>query len=100
MRIRALVAGAAIAAAVVAAAAAARAGSSGSWTQITHQHNGTVAALGLARTPNGTLHVLWAGPGRAPWHAVLDTQISPTGAIGSPQTVVSGWEAVHSPAAV
>jgi hypothetical protein len=100
MAIRALVACVAVAAAAVAAAAAAGAGSPGKWTQITHQHNGTVAALGLARTPNGMLHVLWAGPGRAPWTAVLDTQISPSGVVGSPQTVVSGWQGVHTPAAV
>jgi hypothetical protein len=97
MRIAALVV---VVAAAVAAATAAGAGSAGRWTQITHQHNGTAADLGLARAKNGTLHVLWGGPGRVPWNAVLDTQISSAGAVGKPQAVVSGWESVHVPAAV
>jgi hypothetical protein len=46
------------------------------------------------------LHVLWVGPDRVPYAAVYDTPISPSGAVGTPQTVIQGWAAVHSPAAV
>ena len=85
---------------VLASSFAAQAGPPGTWTQITKQHNGSKPNLGLARAKDGTLHVLWAGPGRAPYTAVLDTTISPSGKVGTPKPVVSGWAAVHVPAAV
>lgn len=69
------------------------------WTQITKSHNGTRSNLGLARTRDGTLHVLWAGPRNNPYTAIFDTPISPAGKVGRTQTVLSGWVAVHAPAA-
>jgi hypothetical protein len=88
------------AAAVALLAGSASAGPAGNWTQITHQHNGTAAALGLARAKDGTLHVLWAGPNRNPLTAIYDTQVSPSGVVGGPKPVISGWQSVHAPAAV
>lgn len=79
--------------------ASASAGKAGRWTQITKMHHGAAANLGLARGKNGVLHVLWAGPARPPYTAILDTSISPAGAAGRPQTVISGWNSVQSPAA-
>lgn len=76
------------------------AGQAGRWTQITHAHSGAGTNLGLARGKNGALHVLWAGPSRAPFTAISDTQISPAGAVGKTQPVVSGWNSVQRPAAV
>ena len=70
------------------------------WTQITHAHSGAKANLGLARGKDGTLHVLWAGPARAPNTALFDTPISPAGNVGKAQTVVSGWNSIQTPAAV
>jgi hypothetical protein len=70
------------------------------WTQITHAHSGAKANLGLARGKDGTLHVLWGGPARPPYTALFDTPISPAGKVGQPQTVVSGWNSIQSPAAV
>jgi hypothetical protein len=78
----------------------ANAGQPGRWTQITHAHNGSKANLGLARGKDGTLHVLWAGPRKRPFPAIMDTPISPKGAVGRAKTVLSGWEGVNSPAAV
>jgi hypothetical protein len=69
------------------------------WVQITHQHAGSRANLGLARGRVGVLHVLWAGPNRAPFHAILDTPISPNGRVGAAQTIVSGWSGVNPPTA-
>ena len=89
-----------VAGAVVAMASNAGAGPPGTWTQITRQINGANPNIGLARTKDGTLHVLWAGPGRAPYTAILDTPISPAGAIGKGQPVVAGWANVHQPTAV
>ena len=91
---------AAVASTVASVAVSASAGPPGHWTQITHQHNGTVADVGLARAKDGTLHVFWAGPSRAPLTAILDTPVSPSGAVGNPKPVVSGWNGVHTPAAV
>jgi len=89
--------------AVVAASAllgaSSSAGQAGRWTQITKMHNGAKANLGLARGKNGVLHVLWAGPGRPPYTAILDTPISPAGAAGKPQSVLAGWNSVQSPTA-
>lgn len=89
----------AVTAALVALTAAANAGAPGSWTQITRTHNGARANLGLARGKNGALHVLWAGPARAPFTSILDTPVSPAGAVGKAQAVVSGWNSVQPPAA-
>ena len=88
------------AAAVVPLVASADAGSVGRWTQITRAHNGAKSNLGLARGKDGALHVLWAGPARGPFTAIFDTPISPAGAVGKPQAVVSGWNSVQPPAAV
>ena len=80
-------------------AAAAQAGPAGTWTQISHAHNGAAPNLGLARGNNGTLHVLWAGPARTPYSTVFDTPISLAGKVGGPAAVVSGWQSVQPPAA-
>ena len=87
-------------AALVALAASANAGSAGQWTQITRAHNGAGANLGLARGKNGALHVFWAGPARAPFSTITDTQVSPAGVVGRKSAVVSGWDSVQAPAAV
>ncbi len=81
-------------------ATGADAGPAGKWTQITRGINGARANLGLARARDGTLHVLFAGPGRAPYTAILDATISPSGAVRKAQPVLSGWSAVHPPDAV
>lgn len=77
----------------------ASAGPPGRWTQITHAHNGARSNLGLARGKDGRLHVLWAGPNRAPYPTVYDTIVSRSGAVGKAQPVVSGWTGVNTPTA-
>jgi len=81
-------------------ALAASSGPPGRWTQITKQHNGPRTNLGLARSKDGTLHVFWAGPNRAPYTAIQDTPISRAGAVGKPRPVVAGWSGVNTPTAV
>ncbi len=80
-------------------ALSANAGPPGKWTQITHAHNGARTNLGLARGKDGSLHVLWAGPNRAPFPAIFDTTISRKGAVGKPRAVISGWSGVNTPTA-
>jgi hypothetical protein len=96
----AMLAGASAAIALAALAGSASAGPAGRWTQLTHTHNGATSNLGLARGKDGQLHVLWAGPARAPFTAIFDTPISPAGVVGQPHAVVSGWNSVQPPAAV
>ena len=79
--------------------ASASAAPAGKWTQITHQHNGARSNLGLARGKDGVLHVLWAGPNRAPFPAILDTVITKAGKLGKAPTVISGWKGVNPPTA-
>jgi hypothetical protein len=86
--------------AVAVLAASATAGPPGRWTQITHAHNGARSNLGLARGKDGTLHVLWAGPARAPFTSIYDMPVSPAGRVGTARAVVSGWNSVQPPAAV
>jgi hypothetical protein len=95
-----MLASAIVAASLALLATAAAAGPPGTWTQITHGINGARANLGLARGKDGTLHVLYGGPGRAPYTAILDAPISPSGAVGAAEQVLSGWSAVHPPDAV
>jgi len=89
--------GSAVAIAVFSSSAGA--GPPGHWTQITGAHSGARSNLGLARGKDGRLHVLWAGPKRAPFTAVYDTTVSAAGAVGKPQAVVSGWTGVNPPTA-
>jgi hypothetical protein len=96
---RTTVALATVASSVGLLAGAATAGPPGTWTQITRQINGANPNVGLARAKDGTLHVLWAGPGRAPYTSILDTPISPAGAVGNAQSIVSGWANIHQPTA-
>jgi hypothetical protein len=99
VRTAAILAVLAAAAALAVLAAAATAGPPGRWTQVTHAHNGAKSNLGLARGKDGTLHVIWAGPNRGPFKAILDTSISRAGVVGQQKSVVSGWNSVQPPAA-
>src|SRR5262245_25683330 len=94
-----LLACASLVVAVAAVAGSASAGPATKWTQITHQHNGARTSLGLARGKDGKLHVLWAGPNRAPFHEILDTTITAAGKVGTPQKVLAGWSGVNTPTA-
>ncbi len=76
--------------AVALAAGAGRATPAGSpWLRITGPNN-SGDQLGLARTSDGTLHVIWNRGGQPP-SSVFDTRFSPSGAKGGTTTVASGW---------
>jgi hypothetical protein len=83
---------AAVAAALVAAAAAAFAAQAGStatpWTRVSGPTQAGVQ-LGLARTADGVLHVIWnRGTQNV---SIFETKFSPAGAAAGTSTVVSGW---------
>jgi hypothetical protein len=78
-------AAAALAVGVVAATPAAP-----SWTRVTGPNNAG-DQLGLARTPDGTLHVIWNRGNNAP-SSIFDTRFSPSGARQATTTVTSHWD--------
>jgi hypothetical protein len=74
-----------------AVASGASGGPPGQWTPITTGggQSGT-SNVGVARTSDGALHVVWQ---RAPG-ALLHTSISPSGRVGSATQIVTGWASV------
>ncbi len=69
-------------------ATAASAGSS--WLRISGPNNAG-DQLGLARTSNGTLHVIWNRGNQAP-SSIFDTRFSPSGAKLGTTTVSANWD--------
>jgi len=86
--------------AALAGPAVAHAGRPGVWTPITAADGANIDQVGLMRTPDGALHVAWQR--KTPGHAVNDdlmqTIVSPGGAVGAPQAIASDWIGIGSPA--
>jgi hypothetical protein len=65
-----------------------------SWSRISGGSTPATAAggqLGLARTADGTLHVIWNRGGGASPATIFDTRISAAGMLGRTTTVARGW---------
>jgi hypothetical protein len=79
--------------------AAASAGRPGVWTAVTSADGANIDQVGLARTPDGRLHVAWQR--KTPGHDVDDdlmqTVVEPDGAVGAAQTIASDWIGIGSP---
>jgi hypothetical protein len=85
----ALAVGVAIVAAALAAQAGRTASSTSAWTRV----SGPVQAgsqLGLARTSDGVLHVIW-NRGNSPT-SIFETRLSPAGRAVGTSTVATGWQ--------
>jgi hypothetical protein len=80
---------AALAAAAAAAAALAAQGASSAWTRVSGPTQ-PGAQLGLARTKDGVLHVIWNRG--ATNTSIFETRLSPTGKPAGTATVATGWE--------
>lgn len=78
----------AVAALAVAAAAGRAAATGAPWTRISGPTQPGVQ-LGLARTPDSVLHVIWNRG--SPSTSILETRLSPTGTIAGTSTVASGF---------
>jgi hypothetical protein len=89
IRIALVLAAAALAVGVVAAAPAVP-----SWTRLSGPNNAG-DQLGLARTPDGTLHVIWNRGNKTP-SSIFDTRFSPSGARQATTTVTSHWDGAKS----
>ena len=68
------------------------------WRQISSGGMNVSDQVGIARTSDGILHIVWRH--RAATQMLLQTPIAASGALGPSVPVVSGWSSVGSPALV
>jgi hypothetical protein len=81
-----------------AAAAPHAAGAAGRWQRF--GGGGNISdQVGLARTPDGVLHVAWRRR-RGRVQDLLQTSIAPSGKVGATTTIATGWASIGSPALV
>jgi hypothetical protein len=94
---------AALAVAMAAAAGTAlatTAGAPGRWTVVARGGGvpgDSASELGLARTPNGVLHVAWKERTGPLTEALRHRAVSPAGALGGTVTIVDGWRGLGDP---
>ena len=82
--------------AVSALVSAAGAGPPGTWTRVTDTAGQNIDEVGLARTADGVLHVVW--PRRLPSSGeILHRPISRTGSVGGSVAGAPRWDAVDNP---
>jgi hypothetical protein len=85
---------------VVAALQRAHAGTGGTWTRVSTPRQSGVAQIGIHRTADGVLHVVWQRS-RAPLtDDLLHTPISASGNVGSAVPIVSSWGGIGDAALV
>jgi hypothetical protein len=75
---------------------AARAGSPGTWTRATDPGGRNIDEVGLARTADGVLHVVWPKQ-TAKDGGILHRPISRIGKLGSAIAATGRWDAVDNP---
>lgn len=85
---------------VVAALGGATAAPALGWTQVTGPPGTSVDQVSLARTPDGVLHVAWPRRSGGNSFDVLHTPISPSGRVGAPSAIVTGWSDARNPALI
>lgn len=82
----------------VTTALSASAGPPGVWTKVTGGDRRNIDDVGLARTSNGVLHVLWqrrTGPINT---SIVHTSVTKAGKVGGTNVVVGGLRTVDDPA--
>jgi hypothetical protein len=87
-----------VALASVTAALSASAGPPGVWTKVTDGDRRNIDDVGLARTSNGVLHVLWqrrTGPIET---SIVHTAVTTAGKVGKTNPVVTGLRTADNPA--
>ena len=70
-----------------------RGGAPGTWSRVTDTTVTSPEELGLARTSDGILHVVWAAHGDA-GDSLMHTPISRAGVVGESTPIVTGWQRV------
>jgi hypothetical protein len=79
---------------VAAVASSAGAGSSTSWQPVASQKQSSSSQIGLYRSGDGVLHVVWTRQTESFSYDLLHTPISAAGAVGSGTPIVAGWSAI------
>lgn len=87
-------------AALLVAATTSSAGPPGTWSVAGSGMRSVSGQIGVARTADGVLHILWSRGGGGSAFDLLETRVSAAGAVTAPRAVVSGWANVGDPAAV
>jgi hypothetical protein len=72
-------------------------GPPGKWTRITDTNLRNIDEVGLARTSDGVLHVVWPADVGPLDKAVMHTAISPDGTAGTATTVATGLHSLGNP---
>jgi hypothetical protein len=73
----------------------------GHWVQVTPKGMENIADVGLARSADGVLHVLWTAGQSGGHQKIMDTPLAPKGAPGKTATIASGlWIASYPDATV
>jgi hypothetical protein len=88
---------------VLVAAPAALAGSPSHWTPVTDATESNIDEVGLARSPDGTLHVAWSRQSPSDPVAgrdLLEAPISAAGTVGGAVVVASDWAEMENPSLV
>jgi hypothetical protein len=84
-------------------ASSAQALTPGRWTRVTDSNGSILGEVGLARTPDGVLHLAWSRATPADPSAtqdLLDDTISARGIVGSPRVIAAAWPTIENPALV
>jgi hypothetical protein len=56
--------------------------------------------IGVARTSDGVLHIVWSRGGAGTAWALFDTAVTPAGNVAAPKVIASGWSRIDDPAVV
>src|SRR4051812_38932685 len=86
--------------AVLIAAWAAPSASAAPWKRVTTPDGASTDQVGLARTADGLLHVVWSHPTGPNTEDLLHTAISPAGKIGATTPIQTGWTGFTNAAVV
>ncbi|HEX3616587.1 MAG TPA: hypothetical protein VHU61_08620 [Solirubrobacteraceae bacterium] len=90
-------AGAALIATLALGPGRASAGVAGQWNLITDTGISNISEVGLARTPDGTLHAAWSVQQGDDSEELVTAPVTPSGA-GAGTAVVSAWASIDNPA--
>jgi hypothetical protein len=83
--------------AAVSSAGASTEGSPGVWTRVTDANGRNIDEVGLARTSDGVLHVVWERRKGALNESIMHTPVSLAGKVGSASPVLEGLKAAGNP---
>src|SRR3954451_21046984 len=87
----ALLSGLLLLATVASGATSMRAGTPGTWSLLGSGIRTVSGQIGIARTADGVLHVIWSRGGAGTPYGLFETSVTPAGKVSGGQTIVSGW---------